>query len=141
MLDKMIENKLAEVEHWKTIALGTTASGADIIVNGVSHKMDKVQTDGNPQKMADAIAKYVDIEREINNCIDDLIKVKNEVINVIEQTNNPLQYDILHKHYIQHKSLSDIAIHTNYSYAYIVEVHGKALKKVQKILDLQKEPI
>lgn len=133
-LDKMIENKIYERNHWKSIALNVTAGSADVNVGGVTCKLDKVQTSGNPHKMEDAIVKYVDIEAEINAAIDELVDTKKNVICVIEQL-NPLEYDLLHKVYIQHISLDDVADACGKTYSWATTVHGRGLKSVQKILD------
>lgn len=133
-LDKLIENKLIEREQWKSIAMGTTSGGADVMVNGVAHKMDRVQSSGNPQKMADAVARYVDLEAEIDAVIDELIDTKKDVIAVIERL-APIEYDILHKMYIQHNTLDETAELCNKSYSWAKTVHGIALKNVQRILD------
>lgn len=127
-LDKMIENKLAEKARWKEIAFGTSA------------KMDgeKVQSSGSQQKMADAVCRYVDIEREIDEQIDTLIDTKQDVINVIEKLNTT-EYDILHKMYVQYMSLYDVADIYEKSYSWATTVHGRALKNVQAILDQRKE--
>ena len=133
-LDKLIENKLIEKEQWKSIALNVSSGGDSVIINGVSHNVEKVQSSGNPQKMADAIARYVDIEAEINQYIDRLIYTKNDVINVIEQL-NPTEYDLLHKVYVQHITLYEVAVILDKSYSWVTTVHGRALKNVKKILD------
>lgn len=125
-LDKMIENKLVEVQQWKDIANNTTAD-----MSG-----DRVQTSGNPHKIADAIARYIDLEKEINQCIDDLINTKKGVISVIEQL-NATEYDILHKVYIQNIPLYDVAEKYDRTYSWVTTIHGRALKHVQKILDNQ----
>lgn len=125
-LDKMIENKLIEVEQWKEIANNTTAN-----MTG-----DRVQTSGNPQKMADAIATYIGIQDEINRCIDELIDIKKGVISVIEQL-NATEYDILHKVYIQSIPLYDVAEMYDRTYSWVTTIHGRALKHVQIILDKQ----
>lgn len=129
-LDKMIENKIAEKARWQAIAFGTSA------------KMDgeKVQSSGSQQKMADAVCRYVDIEKEIDEQIDQLIDTKQDVINVIEKLNTT-EYDILHKMYVQYMSLYDVADIYNKSYSWATTVHGRALKNVQAILDQRKEKV
>lgn len=133
-LDMMIENKLIEREQWKSIAMGTTSSGADVMVNGVAHKMDRVQSSGSQQKMADAVARYVDIEREIDAVVDELIETKKDVVAVIEML-APIEYDILHKVYVQHITLDDVADRLGKTYSWATTIHGRALKNVQDILD------
>ena len=133
-LDMMIENKLIEREQWKSIAMGTTSNGADVIINGVAHKMDRVQSSGSQQKMADAVARYVDLEAEINAIIDELIEAKKDVLSVIE-TLAPIEYDILHKVYVQHITLDDVADRLGKTYSWATTIHGRALKNVQNVLD------
>lgn len=96
-LDMMISNKLAEVEHWKSIATSTTISGDG----------ERVQSSGSQQKMADAVARYMDIEREINAAIDKLVERRQEIIKTIEQL-PPIEYDMLHKVYVQFRTLEDV---------------------------------
>lgn len=122
-LDKLIENKLAEKEQWKLIASGTTIQ-----------LKERVQSSSNQQKMANAIVRYVDIESEINACIDSLVSKKRDVISVIEQL-DVTEYDILHKVYVQYLSLYDVAEIYDKSYSWVTSVHGNALKNVREILD------
>ena len=123
-LDKMIENKLIEKEQWKAIATGTTAQ-----IGG-----ERVQTSGSQQRMADAVDKYIDIEKDIDEFIDKLIYAKKDVFEVIEKL-NATEYDILHKVYVQFRTLDDVADVYGKTYSWATTVHGRALKKVQRILD------
>ena len=132
--DKMIDNKLIEQKQWKDIACNTTAGSKSILINGEQHSMDRVQSSGNQQKMADAIVKYVDIEEEISQCINELYDAKKAVLGVIEQLEAD-EYDLLHKVYIQHLPLWDAAEASNKSYTWAKSVHGRALQEIQKILD------
>lgn len=123
-LDKMIENKLAEVQQWKEIANNTTAN-----LTG-----ERVQSSGNPHKIADAIGRYIDLEREINQCIDDLVAAKKEVISVIEQL-NATEYDVLHKVYVQGFTFDEVAAACKRTTSWATTVHGRAMKHLQTILD------
>lgn len=125
MLDAKITNKLIERQQWRDMALGISAS-----VGG-----ERVQSSGNQQKMADAIEKCVDMEREVNILVDSLITTKKDVIATIEQIENPTEYDILHKRYIQFMRLQEIADRYGREYTTITTTHGRALKNVQKILE------
>lgn len=123
-LDKMIENKLAEKDQWKAMSTGTTAK-----MGG-----ERVQSSGSKEKMADAVVRYVDLEREINKDIDRLVDERRNVINVIEQLNT-VEYDLLHKMYVQYYTLYEIASMYKKTYSWATTIHGRALKNVQKILD------
>lgn len=123
-LDTLIENKLIEKSQWWAMATSTTGK-----TDG-----ERVSGSGNPDKMADAIMRYVGIEKEIDEYIDRLVDTKKEVIHVIEQLNTT-EYDLLHKVYVQGIPLYDVAIQYDRTYSWCTTVHGRALKNVQKILD------
>ena len=97
---------------------------------------ERVQTSGNNQKMADAIVKCVDMESEIDKLIDELIDTKKAVIATIEKLYSPTEYKILHMRYIQHISLTDIADKLNKEYSWVTTTHGRALKSVQRLLNV-----
>ena len=123
-LDRLIENKLAEIMQWKSIAMGTTAQ-----MGG-----ERVQFSGSQQKMADSIERYIDIEHEIKECIDELYRTKKDVIGVIEQL-KATEYDVLHKIYVQYLTFDEVAALYGKSKSWSTTVHGRALKNVQRILD------
>jgi hypothetical protein len=138
-LDALIENKMIERAQWKAIAEGVTAGGTSVIVLDKQgrkqlHNMERVQASSNPQKMADAIHKMLEIDDEIDLCIDKLIQAKKDVLAVIERL-SAAEYDIIHKIYVQHLSLYEVAAMSDRSYSSITTLHGRALKSVQNILD------
>ena len=124
-LDVRIKNKLIEQQQWRDIALGITAN-----MEG-----ERVQSSGAKSKMADAIERCVDMEAEINSLVDNLVDLKKEVIQTIEQLDSAVEYDVLHKRYIQHMELQEIADHYGYEYGWATTTHGRALKSVQALLD------
>ena len=124
-LDAIIKNKLIEQQQWRDIALGITAN-----MDG-----ERVQSSGAKSKMADAVAKCVDMEAEIDRLIDTLVDTKKDVIQTIEQLYSPTEYNILHMRYIQFKSLQDIADHYGRDYSWVTTTHGRALANVQALLD------
>lgn len=125
-LDSRIDNKLIERQQWRDIAFGITAN-----IGG-----ERVQSSGSQQKMSEAIEKCLDMENEIDSLIDELIETKKKVIDTIEKIYSPTEYKILHMRYIQHISLKEIAIKLNREYSWVTTTHGRALKSVQKILDM-----
>lgn len=124
--DTLINNKLIEREQWKEIATNTTANMGD---------GDHVKSSGNLQKMEDAVCRIVDIENEINQAIDELIKWKQEVISVIEMLGSD-DYDILHKIFVQYMDLQDVAVTYEKSYSWIVVKRRRALEHLQDLLDI-----
>lgn len=123
-LDKLIENKMAEVQRWREIANNTT----------VNMSGEKVQSSGNHDTVANAICTYLDLEAEIQKRIEELVNTRQDVISAIEQL-SATEYDILHKIYVQDFTLQDVASLYDMSYTWVTTTHGRALKNVQRILD------
>jgi hypothetical protein len=124
-LDVRIGNKLIEQRQWRDIALGITAN-----MEG-----ERVQSSGSQSKLSDAVIKCVDMEAEIDRLVDILIETKKEVIQTIERLDSPIEYDILHKRYIQLKDLQEIADHYGRDYSWVTTTHGRGLRHLQTILD------
>jgi len=123
-LDRMIENKLAEIEQWREMATCTTQRLS----------ADKVQSSPNPQKMADAICKIVQIEGETDVLVDRLVDTKREVIKTLEKLDSA-EYDVLHKVYIQYMTFEDVAEKKGKSYNWVKNVHWYGIQHLQKLLD------
>lgn len=121
--DVIIHNKLIEVEQWKALAESTTSVLTP----------DKVQTSGSQQKMSEAIEKYVDIQNEIIEYIKMLYDAKKEVLSKIEQLES-LDYDILHKIYVQFMTFKDVADEYDKSYSWAVKQHTKAVEHLEAII-------
>lgn len=124
-LDAMIECKQIEKQQWHDLALSITAG-----MGG-----ERVQSSGSQQKMADAVTKCIAMEDEIAEAIDTLIATKTEVVQTIEQVENPTWYKLLHMKYIRHWDLKTIAVSFNSNYDWAKSTHGRALSAVQEILD------
>lgn len=124
-LDVRIKNKLIEQMQWRDIALGITAN-----MEG-----ERVQSSGSKSKMAEAVERCVDMEVDIDRLVDELIELKKEVIETIEQLDSATEYDVLHRRYIQYQSLQEIADHYHKDYGWATTTHGRALKSVQEIMD------
>ena len=137
-LNAMIENKMVEVEQWRDIALGVTSGGESVLIEVKGkkelHNMEKVQSSGSPSKMADAVARIVDLQAEINGMVDKLIEKKQEIIRTIEML-NATEYDVLHKRYIQGLSFEEIGEAKGKSKSWATTVHGRALQHLNGILN------
>ena len=124
LLDARIKNKLIEKQQWKDIALGITAN-----MDG-----ERVQSSGAKNKIESAIIKLVDIETEIDELVDRLIETKKDVIQTIEQLHSPIEYDVLHKRFIQHMTLQEIADHYGRNYEWAKVTCKRGCNHVQVIL-------
>lgn len=122
-LDTLINNKLAESKQWLDLALNITSK-----TDG-----ERVQSSGDKQTMANAIEKCVDIEREVSALVDEYISKKKEIIKTIEQLPEA-EYDVLHKIYVQYKTLYEVADERDIAYSWATSIHGRALKSLDEIL-------
>ena len=125
LFDELIQNKAVEAYQLRCLAASCTAPT----------DREPMGSGGVSDRVGNIVAKLVDLENETNNIIDRYIDLKQDCIKLIESVKNPLWYTILHKYYIQYKSLVQIAEEEGYAYQYVCEVHLKALAEVQKILN------
>lgn len=122
--DIRINQKLVELQQLRSMATSITAP-----IGG-----DMVQTSGSGDKVGHIVAKIIDTENEINRMIDEYLDMKNACIRTIEKLTNPLQYIVIHKHYVEGKTLYQISDEEGYSYQYIIEIHNSALNEIEKYL-------
>ena len=127
-LDSIIKNKLIEKQQWKDIALGITAN-----MDG-----ERVQSSGAKSKMSEAVIKCIDIEAEIDRLVDNLIDTKKDVIQTIEELYSPTEYNVLHKRYIQYKTLQEIADDYGKDYDWAKLTCKRGCDHVQVILNRKK---
>ena len=121
-LDKCIDQKQIECDALRLMAEGT----------GGMQYGDKVQTSPKGDTLEKKVVKYVQIEQEINDMIDNFIDLKHKIITEIQGLSDVKHIDVLFKKYVEYKSLEQIAVDMHYSYQYIRELHGHALQEFEK---------
>ena len=122
--DVMIDSKLEELGRLNDLVKKITPVMSDTSGNG----------SGNQDKLGETIAKIVDLKEEVNNDTDKFIDLKHEANALLEQIERPEYYQILHKRYIQYKSLEKIAGELNYSWRWVCKLHGRALQAFEKVM-------
>jgi hypothetical protein len=65
--------------------------------------------------MADAVAKIVDLQAEINRDIDELVDLKKEISSIIKAVPSPELQTLLEKRYLCFQSWEIIAVDMGYS--------------------------
>ncbi|MDE7124419.1 MAG: hypothetical protein K2N83_02870 [Eubacterium sp.] len=120
-----IHCKLAEIEQLRSLAASISCLTSD------TH----VQSSSESDRIGRIVSDIVDKENELDAMVDDYIDEKGKRIKLIEQLDDRLQYKVLHKRYVELKSLTEIADEENYSYVWISKVYSQAMKKVQNILN------
>lgn len=122
--DRMIDNKLHEIEELRRMAISVTSVLKDDVVSG----------GGTGDKVGTIVSKIIDMENELDREIDKLVDLKREVMSVIDQL-EPTKCEILYKRYLQKKTWEKIAVETGFSYVWVCKLHGRALQDVERILD------
>ncbi|MCQ2308187.1 MAG: hypothetical protein MJ000_11610 [Bacteroidales bacterium] len=74
------------------------------------------------------------LQDSIDNHVDQLIDLRTEVMQKIEQLDAPY-VALLYKRYFEFKTWEEIADEMNYSQQWVWLTHGEALKRLERILD------
>ncbi|WP_455505704.1 DUF1492 domain-containing protein [Gemmiger formicilis] len=121
-LDVIIKQHEETLEMLKDQVLSTTTRISSI----------KVQSTSKTDRIGDIVAKMVDMENMIEEKIAESWDLKCKIIAQIQGLKNPLHSQILFEKYINCKGLQQISNEIGYTYQYVVELHGKALKAFGK---------
>ncbi len=122
-LDTMINQKIKESEDLR-LRLYSTGS--------IDYSKERVQSSpSGDAPFVKLIGRIIDLEAEINAEIDKYIDEKHKIINQIQALKNSKYIEILYKHYVEFKKLEVVAVEMNFTYQYVVELHGYALKDFQ----------
>ena len=129
-MDTKINTDIEELANLEALVTKTTSVMSE----------DKVQTSGSQEKMADCVAKIVDMQNEISAEIDRLIDYKKEARQLICEACDADCTKLLHKRYFNFETWEQIAVEMNYTYQWVSgKLHKRALSQVQKVLDGKKE--
>lgn len=120
-----INIKLEELESIKELLLKVTPTPCDGTGGGGG---------GATDRMAERLAKKMDIEAEINSEIDKLVDLKMEARKKIEQLPES-EMQVLYKRYFQFKKWEQIACEMAYTRQGVCKIHGRGLQNLQKILE------
>ena len=119
-LEEKIAHKKEKCREWKEIAQGITAQMG----------RERVQSSGSKDRMADAMAEAVALEKEIA-IMEETI---NEIIGTIEKVKTK-EAKFLYQHYVEYMTLDEIRWKEGMSYSWATTMKSRALKSVQRILD------
>ena len=117
-LDKRINAKINQVASLNELATKCTST-----ITGMPHSPNK-----GTSKMADTIAKIVDLENEINRDIDRLVDLKRELVRAINAVDNTEYKTLLELRYLCFETWEDIAFNMNISMPTAFRLHSFALK-------------
>lgn len=124
-MDAKINTDIDELAQLEALATKTTS-----VLGG-----ERVQASGSQQKMADCVAKIVEMKMQIEQEIDAYIEYKKDARNVICACDADC-LTLVHKRYFQFKTWEKIAVEMNFTYQWVSGgLHQRALSQVQRILD------
>lgn len=122
-LDTVINQKIKELGD---LRLKSQSAGS------IDYSKERVQTSPpGDAPFVKLIGRIIDLEAEINAEIDAFVDDKHKIINQIQGLKNSKYIEILYKHYVEFKRLEVVAVEMNFTYQYVVELHGYALKDFQ----------
>lgn len=122
-LDTVINQKIKEVDDLRLKSRS---------VGSIDYSKERVQTSpSGDAPFVKLIGRIIDLEAEINAEIDAFVDEKHRIINQIQALKNSKYIEILYKHYVEFKKLEVVAVEMNFTYQYVVELHGYALKDFQ----------
>lgn len=122
-LDRMIQNKLSEINQLKHMAVSITISPKEV----------NVQISPDNDKMGNAVAKIIDLEKETDKLVDEYIDKRKHIIEQIDSIGDTNMYHVLSERYISRKELSVIAVEMGYSFKQICRIHGNALVEFERL--------
>lgn len=121
-LNRMINNKLVEIQQLRDLALGISS-----ISTG-----ERVQSTPDFDKIGSKMAKIDELEKNLDETIDKYVDLKNRIIGQIESMEDEITYNILFSRYIEKKQFELIAIDMGYSWRQIIRLHGNALRQFEE---------
>ncbi len=118
-LDKVINNKLIELAQLKEMSYSISAVSTG----------DRVKSSPNCDPIGTAQVKIFEMEREIDNLVDEYVDVKKEIIEKIEWLKNEKNKKMLYLKYIEFMSIHDIAKVFGMTDRGCKKLHNRALEE------------
>jgi len=84
-------------------------------------------------QLQSAVERMLEIEDEINVCIDELVFERKCIESCIETLENETLQILMRYRYLLGWTFEKIAVEMNYSYMHVTRLHGKALEKIKML--------
>lgn len=101
-------------------------------LQSIDYSKDRVDG-GQAIDMSDKIAKIQELEEKINAEWGELIYVRTQAEEKIEQLPDPMHRAVLTERYINGKDWENIAVDLHYSWKGVFKLHGRALKSFETV--------
>ena len=98
-------------------------------VGSIRYDKEQVQTSKSGDTLEKNVIRYLELEEQLEKESEELLNLKNKIINEIQSLDDDRFINILYKRYVEYKSYELIAVEMNYSFDYVKELHRDALIK------------
>ncbi|MCR4719669.1 MAG: hypothetical protein K5768_08595 [Firmicutes bacterium] len=122
-LDMRIDSKISQVASLNDLATKCTS-----VITGMPSTPSRSKS-----TMADTVNKIVDLENEIRCDIDNLFKVKEDIMKVVNGVKKLEYRIILERRYLAFQNWENIAVELGYELSWLYKLHGKALQEADKV--------
>ena len=119
---KRIKEKQEQIEQKRILAESITAGSNDV----------KVQSSGDYDKMASAVANIVDMESELQVMINEYLATEKVISAQIDAMDRPLEREVLHWRYVCGKTFEETSVIIGKTYRHTTRIHGLALKNFRE---------
>lgn len=121
-LDREINSLLRTKEETRAWLMSVTASYTGEPVNGTRdpHRYDRL----------------AELDEKIDRRIDQLVAVKQEIVDAIAQVEDSRYRTLLTERYMEFKTWEQIAVDMNYTWRRVMQLHGEALNSIGQVVDM-----
>lgn len=117
--DRMVENKLLDIEKMRTMVTSTSVSQKDV----------NVQTSSDKDKLGSIVTKIVQLEKET----DELIDKRFDIVRKIEKMPDLNEYDVLIQKYVQKRQIKELDLDNASTYKQKLRFLKKAEKTFEEM--------
>lgn len=123
-LDMRINSKVEQIDSLNDLATKCTST-----LTGMPHTPSP-----STSLMADAVCKIVDLQEELGRDVQELVKLKCRISNIIKSVESPEGQTLLEKRYLCFHSWERIAVDMNFSIQNAYRIHDKMLEEIDVFL-------
>ena len=130
-IEARIRSKDAQVRKYRDLATRATSSMEATRVSGT----------GNRSRVEDAVVRICDLQVDATEELEQLRRLRRDVMAVIRRIRDVKRRDILEMHYVTGWSLERIADEMHYHVRWVQILHGQALTDARDVLRTMPETV
>ena len=102
-----------------------------MLFRSVSTEGERVKSSPDPDRLADAVSKIIEREDELNILVKRYMKQRSQIIEMIDELENPNSHKILTLRYVQELSDKEISVKMNIAPNHVYKVQKIALNEFE----------